>query len=151
LTTIPQPPKRLDRARTAEILRLAIGRSARRLRQQAGQELTPSRAALLDTIAQHGPVSPSKLAEIERTSRPTITRLVAKLRAQGFVVCTPDTGDGRSYQITVSETGSALRARRRQRKYAYLAQLLDNATPDELDLLDRSAKVLLRLLEQEEA
>jgi DNA-binding MarR family transcriptional regulator len=95
-------------------------------------------------------VSPSKLAEIERTSRPTITRLVAKLRAQGFVDCTPDPDDGRSYQITVSVSGAALRTRRRRRKYAYLARLIEDATVEELELLDDAAKILLRLLEQEE-
>ena len=151
MATIPQPRRRLDRSATAEALRLAIGRSARRLRQQAGQELTPTRAALLDTIARDGPVSPSRLAEIERTSRPTITRLVAKLRAQGFVECTPDPDDGRSYQITVSPTGERLRDRRRQRKYAYLARLIENASDEELEVLDHAAKVLIRLLEQEDA
>jgi DNA-binding MarR family transcriptional regulator len=151
LATTPEARARpADRAQTAEIVRLAVARTSRRLRQQAGRDLSPSRAAVLATIARYGPLTPSRLAEIERISRPTITRLVAKLKAQGLVECTPDPGDGRSYQIAVSETGSALRELRRQRKHAYLARLLEEADPEELEQLERSAKVLLRLLEEEE-
>jgi DNA-binding MarR family transcriptional regulator len=137
------------RAQTADVLRLALGRGARRLRQQAGQELTPSRAAVLDTIAHHGPLSPSKLAELERISRPTITRMVATLKEQGLVDCTADPDDGRSYRIAISQAGSALRERRRRRKYEYLARLLADAGAKELELLERASQVLLRLLEEE--
>ena len=114
------------------------------MRQQAGQELTPSRAAVLDTIAHHGPLSPSKLAELERISRPTITRMVATLKEQGLVDCTADPGDGRSYRIAISQTGSALRERRRRRKYEYLARLLADADAKELVLLERASELLLR-------
>lgn len=149
-TTSRSRKLRADPAETAEILRLAVARTSRRLRQQAGQELTPSRASVLASIARNGPVTPSRLAEIERISRPTVTRLVAKLKAAGLVECTPDSGDRRSYVISISETGSALRELRRQRKQVYLARMLDEVDTGELELLQRSAVVLLRLLEEEE-
>jgi DNA-binding MarR family transcriptional regulator len=104
---------------------------------------------VLATIARHGPISPSRLAELERLSRPTVTRLVARLKAQGLVEVEADPDDGRSYRISVSASGSALRALRRRRKYAYLALLLEHAEPEEVETLDRAASVLLRLLEEE--
>jgi DNA-binding MarR family transcriptional regulator len=119
------------------------------MRQRAGHELTPSRLSVLNTIAREGPITPSELASIERISRPNVTRLVAKLRAQGLVDCVAAADDGRSYRVTLSNDGSALRELRRERKSAYLARVLANAEPEELDLLDRAARVLLRLVEED--
>ena len=137
------------REETAELVRLAVARSSRRLRQQAGPQLSPSRAAALATIARHGPLTPSALAEIEQISRPGATRLVARLREQGLVECSPDPRDGRSYLVSLSEDGSALRQLRRARKLAYMSRLLERADPAELELLDAAARVLLRLLEDD--
>src|SRR5215475_988748 len=109
MTTTSQTRPELLRVQTATDLRLAIGRTARRMRQHAGQELSPSRSTVLDTIARAGPLSPSRLAELERMSRPTITRLVAKLKAEGYVECLSDPDDGRSYRISISPKGKALR------------------------------------------
>jgi DNA-binding MarR family transcriptional regulator len=94
-------------------------------------------------------LSPSALAEIEQISRPTTTRLVARLKEQGLVECVPDPGDGRSYLISLSEDGSALRQLRRSRKQAYISRLLERAEPAEIELLDAAASVLLRLLEDD--
>ena len=132
------------------MLRLALARSSRRLRQQAGHELSPSRAAVLATIAREGPISPSALASLERVSRPTVTRLVEKLAAAGLVDCSPDPADGRSYLISLSESGSALRELRHARKNAYVAKLIANASPEELDVLERAAVLLLRLIDEDE-
>jgi DNA-binding MarR family transcriptional regulator len=132
---------------TAETVGLALARSARRLRQQAGAELSPSRAAVLSTIARHGPLTPSALAGLERLSRPTITRLISKLEADGLVDRVQDPGDGRSCLISLSADGSALRALRRARKHAYVARLLAPADDAELALIAEAAALLLRLLD----
>ena len=137
-----------ERAEVAAQLRIAIARAARGLRQQAGRELTPSRASVLATVARHGPLTPSELAERERISRPTITRLVAKLKQQGLVECLPDPADGRSYRVGMSAAGRALRADRQARKNAYLTRLLEAADDEELAVLDRAAELLERLLAQ---
>jgi DNA-binding MarR family transcriptional regulator len=137
------------REETAEIVRLAVARSSRRLRQQVEPHLSPSQAAALATIAREGPLTPSALAELEQISRPGATRLVGKLRGRGLVECTPDPGDRRSYLVSISEDGSALRELRRSRKQAYMARLLERADPAELELLDTAARLLLRLLEDD--
>jgi DNA-binding MarR family transcriptional regulator len=137
------------RDETAEVVRLAVQRGSRRLRQQAEPHLSPSRAAALATIARNGPLTPSALAEIEQISRPGATRLVARLKEQGLVECTPDPSDGRSYLVSISEDGSALRELRRSRKVAYMSRLLEHADPAEVELLDAAARVLLRLLEDD--
>ena len=128
-------------------LRLAVTRTARRLRQQAGTELTPSLAAALATVEVRGPLTPSELAEIESVKRPTATRLVAKLAEAGLVDRAGDPGDGRVSLVSITSEGRALLARMRKRKNAYLARRLSELPPDDIAALERAADVLERLLE----
>jgi DNA-binding MarR family transcriptional regulator len=132
------------------MLRLAIARAARRLRQQAAHDLTPSQSAVLAAIARYGPLTSSKLAEHERISRPTVTRIVAKLKDRGLVEFAPDAEDGRSYRIAVSANGSAFRELRSASKNAYLTRLLGDASATEVELLVSAARLLLHLLDEEE-
>jgi DNA-binding MarR family transcriptional regulator len=127
-----------------------VGRTTRRLRQHAGDELSPSRASLLATIAREGPLTPSALAELERISRPGVTRMVGKLEAAGLVAGAPAPGDGRSRLIALSPVGRTLLDVRRERKSAYLEDVLAQATPGELALLDEASRVLLGLLDKAE-
>ena len=63
----------------ASRLRMAITRTARRLRQESGTDLGPSQTAALATIDRDGPLTPSELAQVERIQRPMATRIVARL------------------------------------------------------------------------
>jgi DNA-binding MarR family transcriptional regulator len=128
-------------------LRLAVTRTARRLRQQAGTDLTPSLAAALATVEKRGPLTPSELAEIEAVKRPTATKLVAKLAAAGLVDRAGDPSDGRVSLVSISPEGSALLSKMRMRKNAYLASRLRALPPDDIAALERAAEVLERLLE----
>ena len=128
-------------------LRLAVTRTARRLRQEAGTDLTPSLAAALATVEVRGPLTPSELAQIEGVKRPTATRIVAKLAASGLVDRTGDANDGRVSLVSISSGGSALLDKMRKRKNAYLARRLRELPPDDIAALERAADVLERLLE----
>src|SRR3954471_5662191 len=91
-------------------LRLAVTRTARRLRQEAGGGLSPTMSAALATIDRHGPLTPSELAERERGRRPTATPVGGKLEGAGLVGRTADPADGRSSLLTVTPDGKALLA-----------------------------------------
>ena len=132
-------------------LRLVIARTARRLRQEAGSELSPSQAAALATIDRHGPLTPSELADRERIKRPTATRVIAWLEEAGLVDRTPDPQDGRSSLVTLTPAGRVLLDRVRARKDVYLAQRLRELDPEERATLDRAAAILERVLEGEVA
>jgi len=129
-------------------LRLAIARTARRLRQETGSELSPSLSSALATVERHGPLTPSELAERERVQRPTATRLVARLEEDGLVTRTADPSDGRSFLVAVTGEGRALLARMRRRKDAYLAERLKRLDPSERATLAEAAAILERLLEE---
>jgi DNA-binding MarR family transcriptional regulator len=137
---------------TASRLRLAIVRTARRMRQEAlGGErgaLSPTLTAALATIEHHGPLTPSELADRERVKRPTATRSVARLEAEGLVARTPDPADGRASLVSTTAAGRALLKRIRGRKNAYIARRLRDLEADEVATLERAAEILERMLEQ---
>jgi DNA-binding MarR family transcriptional regulator len=129
-------------------LRLAITRTARRLRQESGTDLGPSQVAALATIERQGPLAPSELAERERIKRPTATRILARLAEAGLVVRIPDPSDGRSAIVSISPDGRALLRRLRQRKTAYLAKRLRELPDRDVQALARAAEVLEGILEE---
>ena len=139
----------ITQADLAVRLRLTIARTARRLRQEAGEELSPSQTAALATIDRHGPLTPSELAVRERIQRPTVTRIVARLEERGLVQRTRDPQDGRSSLVALTAEGRELLARGRTRKDAYLARRLRELDGEERATLQRAAAILERLLEEE--
>ncbi len=137
---------------SAARLRLAIVRTARRLRQEAvgagGAELTPTAASALATVERHGPLTPSELAEIERVKRPTATRTLRLLTEAGLVDRAPDPDDGRSALVSVSAAGHEQLRRLRGRKNAYLARRMRELPADDMATLEHAASILERILEE---
>jgi DNA-binding MarR family transcriptional regulator len=141
-------------ADSAARLRMAIVRTARRLRQEAAGavgELTPTSAAALATVERHGPLTPSELAGIERVKRPTATRTLRVLAEAGLVERTPDPDDGRSALLSVTPAGRERLRRLRGRKNAYLARRMRGLPGDDVRTLERAAEILERLLAEEPA
>jgi DNA-binding MarR family transcriptional regulator len=126
-------------------LRIAITRTARRLRQEGGG-LTPTLGAALATVEHHGPLTPSDLAARERIQRPTATRLIGRLEEDGLVARTADPIDRRSCLITISAAGTALLEDSRTRKDAWLAGRLEACSPEDRATLARAADILEELL-----
>jgi DNA-binding MarR family transcriptional regulator len=131
----------------ASRLRHAIARSARRLRQEAGTDLSPSLTAALATIDRHGPLTPSELAARERVQRPTITRVVCRLEEAGLVARAADPTDRRSALISVTPAGHALLEAGRTRKDAFLSERLEALPAADRATLARAAALLEDLLE----
>jgi len=137
-------------AEAAAQLRMAIVRTARRLRQEAAGEtsgLTPTSVAALATIERHGPLTPSELADVERVKRPSMTRTLGCLEDQGLVERMPDPADGRSSLVSVNATGRERLRRLRRRKNAYLARRLRQLPEEDLATLERAAAILDRMRE----
>lgn len=135
---------------SAARLRMAVVRTARRLRQEAAGavgELTPTSAAALATVERHGPLTPSELAEIERVKRPTATRTLRVLCEAGLVERTPDPDDGRSALVSVTGEGRERLRRLRGRKNAYLARRMRDLPSADVETLERAAAILEDILE----
>lgn len=128
-------------------LRLVVTRLARRLRQEGGTGLSPSMAAALATVGRLGPLTPSALADAERVARPTTTRIVAHLEAEGLVRREPDPDDRRVARLHLTAPGEALLAELRGRKEAFLVARLQALAPEEVAVLERASAILERVLE----
>jgi DNA-binding MarR family transcriptional regulator len=137
---------------TAAKLRMALVRTARRLRQEAATEssgLTPTSVSALATVERHGPLTPSEIADIERVQRPTITRTLGCLEREGLVERTPDPADGRSSLVAINAAGRERLRRLRGRKNAYLARRMRELSAAEVETLERAAEILDRMREGE--
>jgi len=128
-------------------LRLAVVRTARRLRQEAGGELGPATGAALATIERHGPLSPSEVADREGLKRPTVTRILGHLEGDGLVTRVRDPEDGRCSILSITADGRALLRKLRARKTAYLARHLDDLDADDVRALERAVELLEGMLE----
>jgi len=140
-----------DLGETAARLRLAIARTARRMRQEGGLELGPTTVAALATVERHGPLTPSELARHERIQRPTATRVLRSLEDLDLVERTPDPEDGRSALISLTAVGRRRLRALRRRKDAYLARRMRELDPADVATLAGAAELLERLLEAEPA
>src|SRR3954452_23426099 len=123
----------------AHRLRPAIARLARRMRQQGGGDLSPTQGAALNTIACHGPITPSELAAREQIQRPTATRVLARLEELGLIHRTADPQDRRSSLVAVTPPASELLAELRTRKTAFLAERLERLDAEDRAALERAA------------
>ncbi len=132
-----------DEAEVAARLRLSATRLARRLRQESGAGLTPSQLSALAVVDNRGPLTLGRLAELERVAPPSVTKVVAKLVADGLVVRSANPEDRRIVHIAVTEQGAELTAKSRRRKTAWLASRIAQLDGDQqrrladaLDVLD---------------
>jgi DNA-binding MarR family transcriptional regulator len=137
--------------RTEELptrLRLAIMRLARRLRQQAEADLTPSMLSAMANIEFRQPVTLGQLAEAERVTPPTMSKIVGRLEDARLVTRTADSEDKRIQRLSLSREGAKLIARNRSRKNAYLARKLRKLEPEEVAKLEAAVEVIERILEE---
>jgi DNA-binding MarR family transcriptional regulator len=100
----------------------------------------------LATISHHGPLTFGALAERERVAPPSITKVVAKLEAEGVVERAADAEDRRFSLVRTTPAGEDLLAEDRRRKTAWLTARIGELTDAEqrrlaaaLDVLDRLA------------
>jgi DNA-binding MarR family transcriptional regulator len=136
-----------DLREQAARLRLAVNRTARRLRQEANTDLGPASIAALATIERSGPLTPSELARIEAIQRPTATRILGRLAEAGLVSRTSDPTDGRCSIVQITGVGRKALNRLRKRKTAYLVRKMQALPDDDVATLARAAEILEQVLE----
>src|SRR3954454_17091709 len=89
----------------AHRLRPVLTRLARRMRQEASGELSPTMSDALATLDWHGPLTPSELAARGPIQRPTATRVLARLEEPGLVAQTADPAARRSSLVATTASG----------------------------------------------
>ncbi|MGH3655976.1 MAG: MarR family transcriptional regulator [Micromonosporaceae bacterium] len=146
MTARPTTVKRVSAAALAAALRSSITVFSRRLRAtRPVGELTPGQYSVLGSLDMAGAMTPRELADSERVRPPTITKIVAKLEAQGLVQRSPHPADGRQVLLAPTEQGRTVLQRARKAREAWLAQRLAELAPDERATLYQAAKILERI------
>jgi DNA-binding MarR family transcriptional regulator len=138
-----------DDAELATRLRLVLMRLSRRLRRQAGDDLSPSLVSALATLERRGPLTLGQLAALEGVKPPSITRMVAALERTALVSRESDVSDRRVTRLTVTDEGRSTLQRSRTRKTAYLATQLATLDDAEAARLGDALRILERLLESD--
>jgi DNA-binding MarR family transcriptional regulator len=140
-------PPAADLAGLASHLRLSVFRASRTLRRESQAGVSPTLLAALSTIERHGPMRPGDLAAHEQVRKPTVTRILAALVAEGLVERTPDPVDRRVSWVQLTPAGRALMRAVRRRSDRYLAQRLRRLDPEDVATLERAAGILDRVTE----
>ncbi len=139
---MPQAVATLD-AQLASSLRTSVMRLARRLRRERNSEdLTLNQLAVLGTLSRCGDRSIGELAEHEKISSPSMTRIVNNLVDAGLVERRPHDTDGRQVLIHLTDTARTVLEDDRRRRDAWLAHRLGELTPEQLELLREVAPLL---------
>lgn len=127
-------------------LRVTLGRAARRLKAERGDAgLSDPQFNVLAILQREGPLSPGRLAEIERIAAPAMTRTVGCLADRGLVRKDEHPTDGRQVVVTLTEQGRAEVTETRRRRDAWLSARLEVLDPDDRATLVRAAEILRRI------
>lgn len=108
---------------------------ASRLLRAVRRELElPAGTRIISLLEEQGPLSITRLADLDRCSQPTMSALVAQLVEQGLATKTPNPADARGTVITLSDAGrdelGRVRRRHGERVAALVAAHPDLTTED---------------------
>src|SRR3974390_2970828 len=129
-------------------LRLAVTRLARVLRQRDESEMPPTDVAILTSIAWAGEPTLSSLAIAEHVARPTVTKSINKLEADGLIERVTDTEDGRVTRVRLSPAGRRRVSIYRKRVNPWLEEMLENIPSRDRAGLEETVLLLEHLVEQ---
>jgi DNA-binding MarR family transcriptional regulator len=126
----------------ADRLRLAIGRLARKLRQQSLGGLSPSQASVLATLERRGAMNMGELAETESITKPSASGIVGHLLDGGLVSKSSSPLDRRSAIVGITPRGKVLLEERRAERSAYLTCRISDLDSDRRALLEQAVVIL---------
>ncbi len=144
---MPTAPPDTDLAGLASHLRLSVFRASRTLRRESQAGISPTLLAALSTIERNGPITAGDLAAHEQVRKPTVTRILGALVAEGLVERSVDPADRRIAWVRLTTEGRVLMRTVRRRTDRYLAERLRRLEPSELADLERAAAILDRVTE----
>lgn len=145
--TTPEVPE--EDLRQAVDVALTLGRLIRTLRRFGDPAtLSPGSASALATLVWSGPMRLGDLAAAERVTAPTMSRIVAGLDRDGYVVRTPDPDDGRAQLLAPSEQGRALATGLHSARIRKVAAALDRLDAAQRDALVSSLAAFEKALDE---
>src|SRR5512136_362424 len=98
-------------------------------------EMTVKQVHYLRTIDENGEVTFSRLAEITRTSKPTITETINKFVRMDCVYRQPCSDDGRIQYIRLTEKGQMIARAEQQALRRVIRQMMESLDEHEIEVL----------------
>lgn len=144
----PHAPVDPTIAELAHDLRIACMRVARRVRFDADTVVPPHLFSILARLVAQ-PRTVGELAAMERVSAPTMSRAVAQLTDQGYVVRSADEHDGRLVRLSLTPEGSTLVTEERANRDAWMAERLEGLSAKDQTLLRRATDLIEEILSRE--
>lgn len=128
-----------ERRRVAERLHSAaihVLRYARRADRQSA--MGPAQLSALSVLVFGGPSNLRQLADAEQVAPPTMTRIVAALRRDGYVRLTPSPDDARSSIVEATAKGTAALEKARTARLDLIDGLLSRNEHADVALLGKA-------------
>jgi len=147
--SIPPLPEGLDDlplTRTANALHslsIHLLRRAREADKESG--LSPERLSLLSVLTYAGPLSVTRLSELESVSLPAISRIVSALEERGLVKRTRSREDARAVSVKATAKGRRLMEKGRRRRLEIIARDLSQLSKSDQQQLSRIGVILENL------
>ena len=108
--------------------------------------ISPARASALSVLVFGGARSLRELAEAERVTPATMSKLVTALEREGLAQRYPDVTDARAIRIEATAKARQILERGRTRRLDLLERLLVDAGEDEVEAVRVAAGALERVL-----
>ncbi|MFL5702271.1 MAG: MarR family transcriptional regulator [Ktedonobacteraceae bacterium] len=109
----------------------------------------PGQFRLLRVLLTHERITMQELATLLDVAPPTVTGLIKRLLAQGYVARIHDEADWRNIWIQITEQGRQAITNYDQQRVATLQQRIEHLSPEEQTRLQAVFPVLLHILEEE--
>ncbi|WP_404710604.1 MarR family winged helix-turn-helix transcriptional regulator [Sphingomonas sp. MMS24-J13] len=137
---------------TANLIRRSLADFARRMRgMREDHGVSASKLSVLGRLARAGrPLTATELAALERLQPQSLTRIIADLDENGFIVRTQNAQDRRQLDIAMSPAGLELIHTDARRQSEWLADAMTKQlTPAERAILVLAAELLDRIVDHE--
>jgi DNA-binding MarR family transcriptional regulator len=108
--------------------------------------VTPARASALSVLVFGGPRTLTELAEAERVTPATMSRLVAAMEGEGLVRRERHEVDARSIRLHATPKARRILERGRDRREAYLEQLFAPLSARERAIVAQAAAIIDRVV-----
>lgn len=121
---------------------------AARLVRAVRRELElPAGTRVISLLDEHGPLGVTQLADLDRSSQPTMSGSITQLVERGWVAKAPNPDDARASVVTLTAAGRAELARLRRRNGEHIAALVHDHPSLTTDDLATAVAVLRALVD----
>jgi DNA-binding MarR family transcriptional regulator len=108
--------------------------------------ITPARASALSVLVFGGPRTLTELADAERVTPATMSRLVSAMEGEGLVRRERHEVDGRAIRLHATPKARRILERGRDRREAYLAELFAPLSARERAIVAQAAAIIDRVV-----